>query len=256
MLYARALEPGNFLVKPPEWTAGCVFAMSFDEDTLSTKDGHNRVRDLTGQTQGGVIHDAELADGIAGEGLVLDGQAGHVALGNPDALRLTGDQTITLWIRPDSLGKRQNPFAKAYGGEGTMTLEADGKINYYYGTAGRNANPYQSFTMTEPVKVGEWTHVTLVRDLQNKQVTWYKNGVQTNRKPADHERAVASTLAAYLGKGYVKNFHGRIDEVAVFDRALSADEVKALHQMAGAGKSYCEPLGLAAPYWRRRRDAD
>ena len=41
-----------------------------------------------------------------------------------------------MWLRPTQLGVRRNPWNKAYGGEGTWTLEPTGDVNGYYGVAG------------------------------------------------------------------------------------------------------------------------
>ena len=122
--------------------------------------------------------------GKAGGALEFDGTDDYVDLGNPSALQITGNQTICLWLRPDVLNKRQNPYAKAYGGEGTWTLEMNGTINYYYGSAGRNSSPYSSYAMSKALKVGQWAHVAVVRDLKSREVTWYRapgNAIRSGR---------------------------------------------------------------------------
>ncbi|MEI7955059.1 MAG: LamG-like jellyroll fold domain-containing protein, partial [Verrucomicrobiota bacterium] len=97
-----------------------------------------------------------------------------VDLGNPVALQLTDSQTIEFWIRPDDFNSRQNPYAKAYAGEGTMTLETDGTVNYFYGTGGGNNSPYQGFSTGAALRVGQWQHIALVRDFTStpKQLRW------------------------------------------------------------------------------------
>src|SRR6185436_4342585 len=70
--------------------------------------------------------------GGSGYTLRFDG-GDYVDVGNPQALRITGNQTIEFWIKPANFANRQNPYAKAYAGEGTITLEPDGSLNYYYG---------------------------------------------------------------------------------------------------------------------------
>lgn len=118
--------------------------------------------------------------------LVMDG-GGWVDLGNPEALRITGDQTIEFWVKPANLSTRRNPWAKAYGGEGTMTIETNGTVNYFYGTNGGNGNPYQTFTNPYPLPAGVWTHLALVRDLSGAPATlrWYVNGRLWRSEPAN-----------------------------------------------------------------------
>ncbi len=160
--------------------------------------------------------------------LALDG-GGWVDLGNPEALRITGDQTIEYWIRPDNLSARRNPWAKAYAGEGTMTLETDGSVNYYYGTGGGNNSPYQTFTNTYRLPVGVWTHLALVRNLSAGTPTlyWYVNGQPWNTAAASYPLAAASSLSAFIGQGHVSRMIGGIGAMRVWNRALSAAEIAA-----------------------------
>jgi hypothetical protein len=165
----------------------------------------------------------------------FDGVDDRVSLGTPAALQMTGDQTIMFWVKPTDFSARKNPFAKAYGGEGTITIETNGNVNYYYGTCGGNCTPYQVFTMTNPLTAGEWTHLAIVRDLTNGTLTWYKNGVPVKQVAATYGAAVASTLTAYIGQGYVNRFQGTLDELSVFSRALSMSEIQSSY---GLSKEY------------------
>ena len=48
---------------------------------------------------------------------------------------------------------------------------------------------------------------------------------------AIHSTAVASSDNAFIGKGYASNYHGIIDDVRIYNRALSAAEVQALYNL-------------------------
>ena len=185
--------------------------------------------DLLGRHNGKIRGRVKFAPGRSGKAFVFDGRSGHVAIPNQPGIRITGDQTIAMWIKPDRLGIRQNPLAKAYGGECTITLEESGALNYYYGTSGRNGPPYNGYTSAEPrVKAGQWAHIAVVRDLKAMKVTWYVNGVAAGVTPARHPAAKASNAPLYLGRGYVRPFDGLIDEVGLWKRALAPAEVAAL----------------------------
>ena len=155
----------------------------------------------------------------------FNGISGHVDLGNPAELQTTGDQTIELWLKPNSFSNRQNPWAKAYGGEGTITQEMTGTLTYFYGIAGGNASPYQGFSTVSKLTLGEWAHVALVRDLQEMKLRWYINGVLTSEVNAIYGAATISSLSAYIGAGYTNTYNGEIAEVRVWDKALSQDEI-------------------------------
>ncbi|MHC4501705.1 MAG: LamG-like jellyroll fold domain-containing protein, partial [Planctomycetota bacterium] len=79
-----------------------------------------------------------------------------------------------------------------------------------------------------------WTHLVIVRDLTNRKLRWYADGIETDTGPARFTSARASDLPAYLGRGYVGGFEGLLDDVRVYDRALSQDEI---HELAAMGES-------------------
>ena len=181
-----------------------------------------------GKIQGGV-GGVGFASGRFGQAFVFDGRSGHVAIPNQPGIRITGNQTIAMWIKPDRLGIRQNPLAKAFGGECTITLEPNVVLHYVYGTSGRDNKPCGAYDSGPLVKAGQWTHIAVVRDLKAMKVTWYVNGVVASVTPARHRTAKASNAPLYLGRGYVKHFDGLIDEVGLWKRALAPAEVDALY---------------------------
>lgn len=222
--------------RPPFSMPGAVLALTFEETTFFRRDSHRFVRDLSGQDNDGLVVGCKQVEGVAGRALYFDGKDDCVALGNPRTLQLRGDQTISMWLNPERLDDRRNPFAKAYGGEGAITLEIGGRINYFYGTGGGDVPPYQAGRIAAPLAAGQWTHIAIVRDLSGGKLRMYRNGVLQAEVAAQFRRAAASRNKAYIGKGYVRNFLGRIDEVAVFARALSEADVKRLYDLGRAGK--------------------
>jgi len=187
-------------------------------------------------------YDGDLCVGavqpVEGAAYHLDGSGDYINIGNPGSLQITGNQTIEMWIYPSDFSQRRNPIAKAYGGEGTMTVEQNGNVNYYYGTGGGNNSPYQGFTMTAPLQVDTWTHLALVRDLDNMTLKWYKNGELVNETNASYPAAAASGLPLYIGRGYVSDFAGMLDEVRIWNSARSQIEIQqnmnmTLHELGG-----------------------
>jgi len=231
---AGALE--KFKPKP-KLPPGAVLVLTFSRNTFFVSNNTSYVRDLSGLGNHGTVHGGAIEGGPVGDALRFDGKADAVDFGSPSSLKITGSMTVSLWLMPSRLKVRQNPFAKAYGGEGTMTLEPDGRINFFYGRGGGNTSPYVSIAMTKPLSVGQWAHLVLVRDFEKKKITWYKNGAKTDQQSTAYGSSVASTLPLRLGRGYVENFGGLIDEVAVFARALSEDEIQYLFKLGKKGQS-------------------
>lgn len=212
-----------------------VLILTFDRETIRKQGDQAAAMDLSPAANHGQIFGAVSVPGKSGEALRFDGGDDYVLLGNPRSLQITGDQTVAMWLLPEKLDARRNPFAKAWGGEGTLTLEPTGILNYYFGSGGGNSTPYQEFPSGK-LTAGKWTHVTIVRDMQKKSVVSYINGQKTSEIPFTLS-AKASLLPAYVGKGYVEPFLGLIDEVAVFASALSEEDVKLLFDLGDKGKS-------------------
>lgn len=182
----------------------------------------------------GEVDGAEwVAQGRRGGAIRFGGRNARVVVGNDASLQITGNQTIALWIHPEAFGVRRNPLEKAYGGEGTLTLEVDGTLNYYHGTAGRNAPPYQGFRLERPIPLNEWTHLTVTRDFTEGKLVWYVNGEAVNEAATQFQEAAASRSPLVLGTGYAGPFQGMLDEVMIFSQALAPGQVRALYQAVG-----------------------
>src|SRR5436190_5813238 len=81
-------------------------------------------------------------------------------------------------------------------------------------------------------------------------------GVQTCAlpiSPGTAQDAFSSTSPFRAGFGTIddrgNNFNGLIDEVAVFDRALSADELSSIYNTAIKGRSEERRVGKECRYW-------
>ncbi len=147
-------------------------------------------------------------------------------LGNPAQLQITGDMTIEMWLRPDDIGHRRNPYSKAVGGEGTIYIEESGTLSYYYGTDGEDHGPYQGISSVIAIESDIWQHIAIVRDLTNMELRWYINGQLTNSEVAIYSAATSGTNHAFIGKGYVFKYEGEMDEFRIWNLARTQAEIE------------------------------
>jgi hypothetical protein len=143
---------------------------------------------------------------------------------------ITGDQTIAMWLFPTSFAARRNPWNKAYGGEGTITQETNGALNYFWGTHGGNSLPYQGFT-SGVLTINTWNHIAIVRDLSGTtpQLRWYINGALSTIATPSYTAATATTNGTTIGAGYTSPYHGRISDVRQYGTALTVTDILALY---------------------------
>ena len=179
-----------------------------------------------------------------------------VVVADDASLELTGDLSFELWLKPSDFSQRENPLGKAYSGEGMITQEVGGRLQFFYGSGGGNTSGYQGFWSLGSLVLGEWNHVVVTR--QGSTVRWYLNGV-LDRTLSSSVSASVSSLPLVIGSGYAGGYAGDIDEVAVYDHALSGSAVQAHYNavVAGDQTAYGSAVLGDSPvsYWRLDEDS-
>ncbi|MFP4026755.1 MAG: LamG domain-containing protein [Candidatus Brocadiia bacterium] len=224
---------------------GIVLAYSFEKNRFARREGGTYVRDLSSFDNHGYIMRATPQKGPIGHALKFSKPEACVMVKNSASLQIEGSMTVSFWMYPAAFEERRNPFHKCYGGEGTITLGKKGQMTFMYGRAGDNERPYSTYSTKERLKPKVWYHFALVRDLEKMQVRWYINGREVAKDNAVHSKAASSEYPLILGKGYAGEFVGLLDEMALWERALTPDEISQLFMYSKQGKSYCEAIARA-----------
>jgi hypothetical protein len=211
-------------------TEGLVGWWKFDETE------GNIAYDSSGNgNDGNLTNGPAWVEGKIGRALSFDGVDDYVNLGNKQEITLTKNMSLSIWLKPTAFGMRRNPYNKAWGGTGTFTLEVDGTLNYFYGITGGDTGTinvsYAAYNPTQLLLLNEWVHVILVRNLDSMKVSCFVRGILSSESTALFAEAVAGSGNASFGSGYENNFEGLLDDIRIYDRALSAVEVKALYEL-------------------------
>jgi len=175
----------------------------------------------------------------------LDGTKGWVNLNNPSGLNIAGAITLETWIKP---GAVQGPIANivTHGTNG-VGAEVFLRINEQGAYAVGSSDGLTPQGVSFPVPAGDlgsasWIH--LVGTFDGSAWHLYRNGIPVATAPAtggavaisDANWAIGST-----GSGWENYFTGSVDEVALYGKALTADQVLAHYN---AGVSGEQPLAL------------
>lgn len=200
-------------------------------------DGGDTARDSTeNEHDGELINNPKWVEGVFGGALEFDGNA-YIDLGNAESLQFDGNVSIVYWAKPDDVGAgRQNIVCKAYGGEGCITQEANGMLSFYWGDCGANCEPYVEVQRPPAGTIGsgEWIHIAVVRDVDNRQYRLYKDGVivaqGTWNKCGAHPcgDSKPSELPLYIGTGYAGRFRGVLDEVAIIGAVIEENDIQSI----------------------------
>ena len=188
------------------------------------------IRDTAGKREGKLVG-AKWAEGQHGTALEFSGK-GHVSLGNLEVG--AKDFSLAAWIQPrDSASGLRLIVGKERSGTASNQLrfavENGNRLEFELtGDGGAGLWPF----MTEPgaVPAGKWTHVAVTR--QGRVFTLYVNGQPAGTKSTPTVVRHANRLDLRIGARYPAasdvggdTFDGRIDEIAFWDRALSAQEL-------------------------------
>ncbi len=190
-------------------------------------DGSN-LAGAPGTPAGGVT----FAPAMVGQAFQFSGSGQYVSTAldvQPSALPST---TWEAWVYPTRVnaGSRQQILSSDSGGYGRSLLIEMGTTNFGVFTGDGVWQP-------AGVSTNEWQHIAVVFAPTN--VWFYKNGVQYSLGRAPTLRNSTATLNIGRNPGVSgEDFTGAIDEVTVYSRALSADEIQAIYAAGADGKSH------------------
>jgi hypothetical protein len=226
----------------PSLPEGAVLLFTFEEKTFFRQAGAVLVKDLSGAGNHGLVVAAQPAPGKAGTALSFDGKNAYVECAITESLNLTKAFTISVWINARSWRNADVDY---------IVSQDDWKGRTSRGFVLRGSNNGQAsvtvgdgqwhpVSSKERLAPGEWRH--LAATFGDGQLSIYVDGALKNSVKAPAS-LVPSTHRLRIGRGSFapdRAFHGVIDEVAIFNRALTADEVKAIYRMGVQSENLAE----------------
>jgi hypothetical protein len=180
----------------------------------------NDYRDEFGVDNGASAGAASFIPGVVGHAFNLTGAANSfVTIPDSSAVDLTTAITMEAWINPTALGGRIIDKITANGTDGYMLDTNGGKLRMIIGGT--------ALTSAATLSTGTWTQVAGVYD--GATMTIYINGVAAGT--VAHTGAIpTNTHSLRIGADSVgaNLFDGAIDEVRIFNRAMTAGQMTTL----------------------------
>ena len=204
----------NTVVAPP----GLVAAYGFDE-TSGTTTADSSGNALTGTLSG----PARNTGGKFGGALSYDGVNDWVTVNDAAPLHLTTGMTLEAWVKPTALSGWRTVIVKEQAADLAYALYANTGTNRPSGNVFTGAE--QEARGTAQVALNTWTHLAATYD--GATLRLYVNGTQVATK-AVTGALVSSTRALRFGGNAIWSewFTGLLDEVRVYNRALTATELQ------------------------------
>jgi hypothetical protein len=192
----------------------------------------------------GTIYGATPTTGQVGDALSFDGSGSYVGVPSSSNLSFNSPSeafSTSLWIKPDTVIPIVQTILE---NEDDYLVYVNGGVLAYRKSDSGNLYHNSWFSTNPEISAGNWSHVAITYDGTGSGGT--KMYVNREEKPV--------TNTSYHGGGSASGnnfaigimafdfasdpYGGEIDEVRIYDRALSAGEIEAMYQASLAGHEY------------------
>jgi hypothetical protein len=195
--------------------------------------------ELHGTVYGAVLTEDRL--GNPNSAYHFDGDFDMIDLNEYPEFRITGDLTISLWMKAISFNEgipslvncqihSEEPEGNALYG---LSFYEPGKSIVYFHEYGFGVDHNHEFS-EYVFEVNEWYHIAIARDTVQKKVELYVNGIfiGTDNYSENPYNGGLTGLAIGENQGSVRSdrfYNGILDEIYIYKRVLSQTEIEGLY---------------------------
>lgn len=203
---------------------------SIDDSSSNSNDGTMSGASWVG-ADGGRWYTSTTAGFSTGDSLNFDGTDDYITVADSSGLDVS-KITIALWFKPEAVasGYLVSKWNTDANNRSYSVFLNGGKVAFDTSTDGIGFVPLLS---TSSVSTGNWYHVAVVFDGAASSKIIYINGTSDKTDGTVSGSLYNSNSDLTMGildVGGANYFTGIIDEVSIYNRALTADEVEALSQ--------------------------
>jgi hypothetical protein len=198
----------------------------FDGDTNPQPDLSDFANNATVATGASWVNDPER-----GGVMEFDGNDSYLEAADSDSLSLTNDLTLAAWVNATDYNNYRGILGKTAGAGGNYPAAYD--LYLFNGSgvprflAGAGAGPIGSADAFTAPTAGEWHHIAVSKI--GSEVFFYFDGLPDGQGIIDAELQDSDTpLKIGNRHDLFVDFLGRLDDVAIFNGGLSADQVAAI----------------------------
>jgi hypothetical protein len=182
-------------------------------------------KDLIGSNNGELVNAVrESADD--GGSLVFDGTNDYVSVGNLGSFPTQG--TISYWMNSSAVENYRNPFTTKYNGlNACIRFEQYTAVGFKV-VIGNDSGTYSHYDYSSTTVLTEnvWYNVVFIWNTSTNNAVGYLNGVE--KFDTSHSLWPTTLPSVAIGQGFNSSrfFAGKISNVQIYNRSLSAAEVK------------------------------
>jgi Concanavalin A-like lectin/glucanases superfamily/Abnormal spindle-like microcephaly-assoc'd, ASPM-SPD-2-Hydin len=221
LLFTGCLN-GIFGINAAAATPGLVAAYGFNEGSGAV------ISDSSGSGNKGTASNTSWSsNGKFGAALSFNGTNSWVTIPDSASLDLTNGMTLEGWVNPTILGTSSNSWRTV-----VIKEQPGGLIYALYANTDSVTPSGHVFTTREydtrgtaTIPTRSWTHLATTYD--GTQLRFFVNGVEISRRTVAGSLKSSSGVLRIGGNGiWPEFFNGLIDEVRIYNRPLTASEIK------------------------------
>ena len=199
------------------------------------KDEGDKVSDISGTGNDGVITNATTVNGKYGQALEFDGATAHVLVTPNATLDLAGGMTIMAWVhKTEFLPGNNGETIVSKKQSGAYTLEVTGWDNRFpekLSSEPRISGTYHPVESPEALPLNRWVHTAVTYDGNLLRLCIDGEIVTEEQWPGTIDTNSANLYVGTESDGNQPDathgrFKGIIDEVIMANRAFSVDEIE------------------------------
>src|SRR6266436_3528172 len=204
--------------------------------------------DIIAGINGVLVNGTSFTAGYVGQAFSFNGVNQYITNSPPGLTNIQNSYTMEFWARP-SQGRASTP-------ESTGNIDGTSNQRYAiypnngkFGPAGsgvsvgtngvsvfESGSAYLPALLVYDTLITNWTHIAVV--YSNQQPSLYLNGALVRVGLTSTRASYPSTCLGEAGFGF-GYYAGLLDEVSIYNRALSAAEIAAIYNASSVGK--CPP---------------
>jgi hypothetical protein len=181
-------------------------------------------KDVSGNGNNGIIHGALCTEGKVNSAFSFDGIDDYIDCGNSSSLNPTKSITIEAWIYPKGWGENgMGRIVTKYNSYQFYVYSDGSRLSFYFWNVSNITN--QAWSDTNSINLSQWQHVAVTYDGQ--YVKFYVNGIPAGQITLKAGNLQFTTLNLLIGNrpALDRTFNGTIDEVRIYNRDLTAEEI-------------------------------
>ena len=230
LIFILCVQPYMFLTNISASDANLVAYYPFN----------GNANDESGNENNGAVYGATLTtdkNGNSNSAYSFDGDD-YIACGDLGSLPSQG--TIIFWMNASEVVDYRNPFTTNFAG-GNSAIRFEEHSSGLFAVAINWASAADDHEYTSSLSPNRWYHIALAWDSGGNNVRGYLDGAKVFDE--SQTRWPITMPDVQIGRGFDANRHwnGKIDEVRIYNRALSQPEIQTLYNGGAITSSHRVP---------------